>query len=137
MKALYYEPTPIVALSGNGETYFGLGNWYVPDDREMERLIYYRINSSISNSNTTELAWNNRAENVTFDPKTHKSNDVSGKGYNIFTEDAFNNISFLKDSNAQVTSVGTSDGEAYTYGVPYGYQTSPQWFTDCSEYSGT
>lgn len=137
LKALYYEPTPIVALSGNGETYFGLGNWYVPDDREMERLIYYRINSSISNSNTTELAWNNRAENVTFDPKTHKSNDVSGKGYNIFTEDAFNNISFLKDSNAQVTSVGTSDGEAYTYGVPYGYQTSPQWFTDCSEYSGT
>jgi hypothetical protein len=81
LKALYYEPN--VELTGKGETYFGVGNWYIPDSREMERLIYYRINSSISDNATTEKSWNSI---------NASTNDVSGKGYNIFKADAFNYI---------------------------------------------
>lgn len=128
LKALYYEPNTNIPLSGKGETYFGLGNWYIPDTREMERLIYYRINSSITDNSLTELAWNNT---------TASTNDVSGKGYNVFNSNTFSSIAFLKDQGAQITSVGTSEGEGYTYSVPDYYQSSPQWHVDCSEYGGS
>ena len=123
LKALYYEPD--LELTGKGETYFGIGNWYVPDSREVERMIYYRINSSITDNALTELAWNNT---------TASANDVSGKGYNIFTSDAFNNINFLKDTGSQVTSVGTSDGECLVYGRLDSYQTTIQWHNDCYDW---
>jgi hypothetical protein len=87
LSALYYKPN--VELTGKGETYFGLGNWYVPDSREVERLIYYRINSSITDKSLTELSWN-ATEAI--------DNNVSGKNLNIFKTDAFSEIAFLKDA---------------------------------------
>lgn len=124
LKALYYEPN--VELSDKGETYFGIGNWYLPDSRELERLIYYRINSSITDTSLTELAWNNT---------TASTNDVSGKGLNVFSSDAFNNIKFLSDTAAQISSASTVEGEGLAYGILNYYSSStPQWNNSCYEY---
>ena len=126
LKALYYSPN--VTLTGKGETYFGIGNWYVPDGREIERLIYYRIHSTITDNSLTENAWNNTAAS---------GRDVTGKGLNIFTTDAFSNIKFLSDTGSQITSIGNADGEGLTYGqLNYYGSNTPQWSHDCSEYSG-
>ena len=121
LSALYYEPD--LELQGKGITYFGVGNWYVPDSRELERLIYYRINSSITDNATTENYWN----------KTKAStNDVSGKKLNIFTDNAFANIDFLKDTQAQISSVGNVEGEGLTYGqISYYGDSTPQWGIAC------
>ncbi len=125
LKALYYEPN--LSLSGKGEDYFGLGNWYIPDSREMERLIYYRINSTITNAISTEHHWNS----------TDISNtDVSGQGYNIFNQDAFDNIKFLeRSSTSYITSEGNNEGEGLTYhdqGTWYG-DLEPNWYQECVE----
>ena len=126
LKALYY--TPNVALSGNGETYFGVGNWYIPDGREVERIIYYRLHSTITDNALTENAWNNT---------TASGRDVSGQGLNIFTSNAFSNIKFLSDSGSQITSIGNAEGEGLTYGQINWYSNStPQWNHDCIEYYG-
>jgi hypothetical protein len=53
LKALYYEPQTNIPLSGKGIDQFGIGNWYIPDSRELELIIYHRINSAISNSSQT------------------------------------------------------------------------------------
>lgn len=125
LKALYYQPETIVPLSGKGETYFKVGNWYIPDSREMERLIYYRINSSITDTSLTENNWN---------ATVASENDVSGKDYNIFSEDTFSNIKFLKDANPQVTSVGTVEGESLVYSANFNYYNQqPGWHKECSE----
>ena len=124
LKALYYEPQ--VALSEKGEMYFGIGNWYIPDSREMERLIYYRINSSITDDSLTENAWNN---------KEASSNDVSGKQLNVFSNDAFSNIKFLgEDTGSQITSVGGVEGEGLTYGITNYWSTTPSWGKECTEW---
>ena len=127
LSALYYQPSwDNIELSGKGVDYFGIGNWYVPDTREMERLIYYRINSSILNKASTELAWNNtKATGV----------DVSKKELNVFSVDAFSYIAFLGDNGPQITSETFEDGEGYTYcqSTAYG-QTDPQWNMTCHEY---
>jgi hypothetical protein len=80
---LYYEPTKgdkIIELTGKGITYFGLGNWYIPDSREVERIIYHRINSTIENSNNTELAW----------CYTNAATGTFNVSKRVFKEDAFN-----------------------------------------------
>ena len=124
LKALYYSPN--VALSGKGETYFGIGNWYVPDGREVERIIYYRIHSAITDNSLTENAWNNTDAS---------GRDVAGKGLNIFTSNTFSNIKFLSDTNSQITSIGNAEGECLTYGqINYYGSSTPQWNQDCSEY---
>ena len=104
LKALYYSPKN---LSGKGETYFGIGNWYVPDGREMERIIYYRIHSSISDASLTENAWNNTSAS---------GYDVAGKNLNVCTNNAFNNIKLLSDTKSQITSVCNNEGSGLTYG---------------------
>ena len=103
---MYYQPDD-VELTGKGETYFGIGNWYIPDSREIERIIYFRINSSIQDSVLTENHWN--------DTKA-SGKDVSGNGVNIFKDEAFNNINFLKDTAPQISSKGTANGEILAYG---------------------
>lgn len=123
LKALYYSPN--FALTGKGETYFGIGNWYIPDSREIERIIYYRINSAISDSASTEYAWNNTSAS---------GKDISGLGRNEFGADAFNNINFLKDTGSQVTSVSTNEGACQAYGLlGYWGDSDPQWGSSCSE----
>ena len=91
LKALYYEPNTTVPLSGKGLTYFGLGNWYVPDARELERMIYYRINSAITSDVSSESAWNSTEA---------QDKDVSKKNLNVFTSNTFNSIAFLQDEEA-------------------------------------
>ena len=127
LKALYYAPN--LELTGKGETYFGIGNWYVPDTREIERIIYYRINSSISDTASSKFAWNNTSAS---------GKDVSGKGRNKFNADAFANITFLKDTGAQVTSFGTNEGACQAYGtLGYWGDSEPQWSNSVSEGSST
>lgn len=122
LKALYYVPNN---LSGKGENYFGLGKWYIPNSEELERIIYYRIMSSINNESGSENLWN----------ATNASDlDVSDSNLNIFTKDAFNNIMFLKDTSSQITSEGNEDGEGLTYGIDYYYNSSPGWMEQCPEY---
>lgn len=123
LKALYYSPN--VTLSGKGETYFGIGNWYVPNGREVERIIYYRIHSTITDDSLTENAWNNTKAS---------ERDVTGKGLNIFTSDAFSNIKFLSDTGSQITSISNNEGEGLTYGQINYYNSTPQWNQDCAEY---
>jgi hypothetical protein len=125
LKALYYSPN--VALTGKGETYFGIGNWYVPDGREIERLIYYRIHSTITDNALTENAWNNTEAS---------GHDVTGKGLNVFTNNAFSNIKFLSDTGSQITSIGNNDGEGLTYGQINYFESVPKWNHDCSEFAG-
>ena len=125
LKALYYSPKN---LSGKGETYFGIGNWYVPDGREMERIIYYRIHSSISDASLTENAWNNTSAS---------GYDVAGKNLNVFTNNAFNNIKLLSDTKSQITSVCNNEGSGLTYGQMTSYtDNTPKWYIDCDEYYG-
>ena len=123
LRALYYEPN--VTLTGKGITYFGLGNWYIPDSREMERLIYYRINSTITDNTLTENSWNG----------TTVGRDVSGQGWNVFNANAFANIDFLKDTSSQITSVSTVQGEGLAYGYIsyYGSNSTPKWGNECFE----
>lgn len=123
LRALYYEPN--VTLTGKGITYFGLGNWYIPDSREMERLIYYRINSTITDNTLTENSWNS----------TTVGRDVSGQGWNVFNANAFANIDFLKDTSSQITSVSTVQGEGLSYGYVsyYGNNSTPRWSNECYE----
>ena len=91
----------------------------------MERLIYYRINSSITDTSLTENNWNATASS---------KKGVSGKNYNIFSEDTFSNIKFLKDTNPQVTSVGTVEGESLVYSANFNYYNQqPGWHKECSE----
>lgn len=124
LHALYYEPN--VELTGKGKEYFGLGNWYIPDTRELERIIYYRINSCISNSTSTEDHWNSTVASGV---------DVSQKGLNVFNADAFNNIQFLKDTGSQISSVSgiNSDGCSYAYGINH-IDQDPIWNIYVSEY---
>ena len=124
LQALYYAPS--FDLTGKGETYFGVGNWYIPDSRELERIIQYRINSSITNTTLTANAWNNTSAS---------DKDVSGQKLNVFTKDAFSNIKFLSDTQPQISSVGSTEGEGFAYGQinMYGNST-PQWNVDCYEY---
>jgi hypothetical protein len=134
LKALYYQPftpknneTPEYSLSDKGITYFGRGNWYVPDTRELEKLIYYRINSAISSDINSELAWN----------KTGASKIEVQKGHGIFKDVAFENIAFLTDSGPQITSVGVSGGIGYTYYIgdnsntPSWHSSEGTWETNC------
>lgn len=125
LKALYYSPSN---LSGKGETYFGVGNWYIPDSRELERLIYYRINSSISTDSSSEIAWNNT---------TSSGKDVSGKGLNIFSEDTFANIAYLSDMGSQITSEGSADGAGLAYGKSSWSSSYPQWSSYVYDYEPT
>jgi hypothetical protein len=124
LKALYYEPESSVELSGKGINYFGVGNWYVPDGREVERIIYYRINSAIYDNALTETHWN---------ATEASEKDITGKGLNKFTKDAFSNIKFLSDVGTQVTSVGTVEGEALAYGN-LSRNSTPTWAIDWNEY---
>lgn len=123
LKALYYEPN--VSLSGYGIDYFGIGNWYVPDARELEKIIFYRINSSILDDGATEYAWNNTSATGI---------DVSEKDYNVFSQDAFDNISFLGDTLVQIASKSSPQGEGYVYGVANG-ETDPKWHMECGDYA--
>jgi hypothetical protein len=104
LSALYYTPDK---LSDKGLDYFGLGKWYVPDTREMERLIFYRINSAISNTTNTQDAWNSTAAATI---------PITGNANALFNSTVFDNIQFLKDTKMQVTSVSSDLGECYTYG---------------------
>lgn len=124
LNALYYEPELNVELSGKGSTYFGVGNWYIPDGRELERIIYYRINSAIYDNALTEDHWN---------AIDASEKDITGKGLNVFTKDAFANIKFLGDKGTQVTSVGTVEGEALAYGL-LSRNSTPTWAKDWNEY---
>ena len=126
LKALYYEPNTTVPLSGKGLTYFGLGNWYVPDARELERMIYYRINSAITSDVSSESAWNSTEA---------QDKDVSKKNLNVFTSNTFNSIAFLQDEEAQISSVGNTLGEGLAYGTgswSTNYRT--QWQDECDMY---
>lgn len=118
LQALYYEPAN---LTGKGLERFGLGKWYVPEPYELEMLIYYRINSAISNTAQTSYQfWN-----------ATKSSGVSVlNNYNIFTSDAFNNIAFLKDTKGQLTSASTDEGECFAYGTWWNH--SYNWESDLS-----
>jgi hypothetical protein len=124
LKALYYEPELKIGLSGKGSTYFGVGNWYIPDGRELERIIYYRINSAIYDNALTEDHWN---------ATDASEKDITGKGLNVFTKDAFANIKFLGDKGTQVTSVSTVEGEALAYGL-LSRNSTPTWAKDWNEY---
>ena len=116
LKALYYSPEN---LSGKGESYFGIGNWYIPDSKEVERLIYYRINSSITSNASSEVAWNNI---------TASNRDVSDKGLNVFNSDTFANIAYLSYQGWQITSESTLNGEALMYGKSSWESGYPQWY---------
>ena len=124
LKALYYSPNK--SLIGKGEEYFSVGNWYIPTAKEMELLIYYRINSAITNTGSTELDWNEVVAS---------KQDVSGQGLNIFKQDAFNNIKFLSDKNSQITANSTGEGSGYAYGL-MSYDPNPRWHNDRQEYYG-
>ena len=124
LKALYY--TPNVTLTGKGETYFGVGNWYIPDSRELERIIYYRINSAIENEALSEQAWNST---------TALNKDITGKGLDVFTSNTFSAIALLGNTNAQISSVGTVEGEGLAYGQSWWDSSSgPMWRNMCYEY---
>jgi hypothetical protein len=119
LKALYYEPNTKPALSDKGIAYFGVGNWYVPDSRELERMIYYRINSAIENGSLSEEAWNSTVS---------VNKDVSGKKLNVFTPNTFSAIAFLKDSGSQISAVGNNEGESLAYGeVWWDGNNTPGW----------
>ena len=120
LAALYYEPKN---LSGKGITYFGLGNWYVPDSREIERVIYYRINSTIENTASTQGNWNSVLKKALV-------NYVGIPGSAIFGLDAFNNIDMLGDEGPQVSSVGTDKGVSLTYGYNLIYDDRIGWRDD-------
>lgn len=135
LKALYYAPN--VTLSGKGSEYFDVGNWYVPDSREVERIIYYRINSSSENTATSKSSWNNTKPSITTINGVEVYTDIGGKGYNVFKKDAFAYIKFLTDSNRQITSEGTDNGEALTYGHNLdNSQSDPIWSSYCSSWRG-
>jgi hypothetical protein len=124
LRALYYSPNE--SLTGKGEEYFSVGNWYVPTAKEMELLIYYRINSAITNTASTELDWN---------AVEASGKDVTGQDLNIFKTDAFNSIKFLSDTKSQITADSTGEGSGYAYGKMQ-YDTAPIWHMERQEYFG-
>lgn len=116
LKALYYEPS--VELSGKGKEFFGLGKWYVPNSLELSNIIIYRINSSIINNSNTEHNWNS----------TNSSDQTFNEELNVFSQDAFNNIKFLQDTQEQISSECDYDGNGLTYCEYYsGNQYVPGW----------
>jgi hypothetical protein len=123
--ALYYEPEN---LTEKGKDYFGLGNWYIPDTDEITNLIIYRINSSMSNTTSTEDMWNATVA-------APESSTGAIAKYKVFKSDAFDNIAFLKDSSPRITSICNSDGECYTYHREYNSASyKPKWLLGISAY---
>lgn len=126
LKALYF--TPSVVFEEKGEKYFGVGNWYIPDSKELERIIYYRINSAITNTTNTYEAWN---------ATSYVNNDATGRGLNIFKQDAFTNIKFLNYTGYVMSSevTGESNGQGLLYGYLNYTSEPPQWIS-YSSYGG-
>ena len=130
LKALYY--TPNVYLTEKGSEYFGIGNWYVPNSLEIERIIYYRINSAISKGANSEDYWNST---------THVGINVSGdelNKLNVFTRNAFENIKLLGNTSSLISSEenGEGEGEGLAYGYEY-WSSRPSWINQCNDYYST
>ena len=124
INTLYYESEN---LSGKGIDYYKIGNWYAPTSHDLSLLIHYRINSSITNNTNTHLYWNSIS---------HKDNTSQ---FNIFNNNTFGQISFLKNTNNIPSIECNESGQSYYYGVPpysnsdytpswtYNYQ---QWYSN-------
>ena len=122
LSALYFVPSK---LSDPSDKNFGVGCWYLPDSSEIAKLILYRINSSITNTSSTDLNWNATSANTS---------DVGSRGLNYFKDNAFDQIALLKHKQNLISSdCSTDKGESYSYG----YTTTTNqigWMSNCATY---
>ena len=124
LSAMYFIPND---LSDKGMDYFGLGNWYLPSAYEIERIVYYRIHSCMTNATDTQKYWNSTTPNTS---------DPGGKEHNVFKQTAFNNIDLLKYEANLISSTHSSEkGESYSYGYNSYDANSIGWMANCMNWN--
>ena len=116
IKANTFEPS---SLSGDGVTYYSRGSWYIPSDKEIELLVWYRIRSTATSTTTnSESYWDSTSYN---------------KGNSIFSDKSVHFDAFLS-STLLSSKVGTSNqnvvyGEKSYYNIGLsGSYTKYGWF---------
>ena len=118
IKANTFEPEN---LSKEGSTYYSKGNWYIPSDKEIELLVWYRIKSTATSTTTNSQAY--------WDSTTYTGGD------SIFSDKSIYFDEFLT-STLVSSKIGTSN-QNIVYGEKeyYNYNTNNYsykygWFAD-------
>ena len=118
IKANTFEPEN---LSKEGSTYYSKGNWYIPSEKEIELLVWYRIKSTATSTTTNSQAY--------WDSTTYNGGD------SIFSDKSIHFDEFLT-STLVSSKVGTSN-QNIVYGEKeyYNYSTNNYsykygWFAD-------